>query len=245
MLDNKVCLITGGAKGIGRSIAELFAVNGAIVYVNDIDTELLTEWIEDFSTDKDVKIFPLPFDICNFQETKAAIIKIKSEVGKLDVLVNNAGLISYEYLSMVDFNFARKMFDVNVFSVINLMQLALRLMKAGGGSIINMASMVAVKGVKGQLSYSASKGAVISLTKSAAKELSEFKIRVNAISPGMVATERLKNISTDKFADKINDIGFKRMAEPDEIAQLALFLASDNSSYITGQIIGVDGDIHL
>ena len=109
------------------------------------------------------------------------------------------------------------------------------------GSIINMASMVAVKGAKGQLSYAATKGAVISATKSAAKELANDKIRVNAIAPGMVGTERFKNVLQEKFSEKINDIPFGRLAEPEEIAKLCLFLASDASSYITGQVIGIDG----
>ena len=113
------------------------------------------------------------------------------------------------------------------------------------GSIINMASMVGVKGAKGQLSYSATKGAVVAATRSAAKELAENHIRVNAIAPGMVGSERFKAVLAEKFAQKINDIPFGRLAEPEEVAQLCLFLAADSSSYITGQIIGVDGGVVL
>ena len=109
------------------------------------------------------------------------------------------------------------------------------------GSIINMASMVGQKGSKGQLSYAATKGAVIAATKSAAKELAENKIRVNAIAPGMVGSERFKAVLEEKFAQKINDVPFGRLAEPNEVANLCLFLASDQSSYMTGQIIGIDG----
>ena len=105
--------------------------------------------------------------------------------------------------------------------------------------------MVGVKGAKGQLAYSATKGAVISITKSAAKELAEFNIRVNAIAPGMVATDRFKNVIENKFEDRISDVGFGRMAEPEEIADAYVFLASDMSRYITGQIIGVDGGFIL
>ena len=145
-------------------------------------------------------------------------------------------------MSMIDYDRFRKMFEVNVIALVNLMQLVGRVMQRQlSGSIINMASMVAVKGAKGQLSYSATKGAVISATKSAAKELANYKIRVNAIAPGMVGTERFKNVLQDKFSEKINDIPFGRLAEPEEIANLCLFLASDASSYITGQVIGIDG----
>ena len=173
---------------------------------------------------------------------KDLIVRIKKEHGHIDILVNNAGLITYELMSMIDYDKLRKMFEVNVIALINFMQLTARVMsRQQGGSIINMASMVAVKGAKGQLSYSATKGAVISATKSAAKELACDKIRVNAIAPGMVGTERFKDVLENKFSDKINDIPFGRLAEPEEIANLCLFLGSDKSAYITGQVIGIDG----
>lgn len=189
-----------------------------------------------------VLINNLIVDICDFAAVKKAVVDIKKAHGKIDILVNNAGLISYELMSMIDYDRFRKMFEVNVIALVNLMQLVGRVMqRQQNGSIINMASMVAVKGAKGQLSYAATKGAVISATKSAAKELANDKIRVNAIAPGMVGTERFKNVLQEKFSEKINDIPFGRLAEPEEIAKLCLFLASDASSYITGQVIGIDG----
>jgi 3-oxoacyl-[acyl-carrier protein] reductase len=115
------------------------------------------------------------------------------------------------------------------------------MMRQKKGSIINMASMVGEKGAKGQLSYSATKGAVIAATKSAAKELAEYNIRVNAVAPGMVGSERFKKVLQDKFQQKINDIPFGRLAEPEDIANAYLYLASDDSSYMTGQILGIDG----
>lgn len=136
------------------------------------------------------------------------------------------------------------MFEVNVVALIYLMQLVGRVMqRQQGGSIINMASMVGQKGAAGQLAYSATKGAVIAATKSAAKELATSKIRVNAVAPGMVGTERFQNVLKEKFNEKINDVPFGRLAEPEEVANLCLFLASDASSYITGQVIGIDGGI--
>ena len=147
-------------------------------------------------------------------------------------------------MSMIDYERFRKMFEVNVVSLIYLMQLVGRVMqRQQNGSIVNMASMVGLKGAAGQLSYSATKGAVIAATKSAAKELAASKIRVNAVAPGMVGTERFKNVLQEKFSEKINDVPFGRLAEPEEIANLCLFLASDASSYITGQVIGIDGGV--
>lgn len=236
MLKGKVALVTGAARGIGRAIAEKFAVNGAKVYAADIRAEDLA-W-----ADGHVSIVPLVLDICDFAAVKNAVMEIKKAEGRLDVLVNNAGLITYELMSMIDYDKLRRMFEVNVIALIHLMQLVARLMaRQGGGSIVNMASMVGEKGAAGQLSYSATKGAVIAATKSAAKELATVKVRVNAVAPAMVGTDRFKAEMESRFADKIKDAPFGRLAEPNEIADACLYLASDMSSYVTGQILGVDG----
>lgn len=237
-LSHKITIITGAGAGIGRATAQLFAQEGAVVYAADIKG---LEWISPDSSGEG-KIIPLQLDICDFTAVKNAVMSIKKEHGRIDVLANIAGLISYELMPMINYDFFRRMIEVNVVALINLMTLVSRIMqRQQSGSIINMASMVGVKGAKGQLSYSATKGAVISATKSAAKELAEQHIRVNAIAPGMVGSERFKAVLEEKFAQKINDIPFGRLAEPEEIAQLCLFLASDSSSYLTGQVIGIDG----
>lgn len=236
LLKDKIAIITGACRGIGRAIAELYAAEGAVVYAMDIREDDL-DW-----TKGNDKVNGLVLDICDFAKVKESVMAIKKTHGKIDVLVNNAGLISYEMMSMIDYDKFRKMIDVNVVSLIHLMQLVARVMsRQQSGSIINMASMVAVKGAAGQLSYSATKGAVISATKSAAKELANSHIRVNAIAPGMVGTERFKAVLEEKFSQKINDIPFGRLAEPKDIANAALYLASDMSLYVTGQVLGVDG----
>lgn len=236
LLENKVAIITGAGRGIGRAIAEKYASEGAVVYAADIREDDL-KW-----TDGNDYVHGVVLDICDFAAVKSCVMAIKKEHGHIDVLVNNAGLISYEMMSMIDYDKFRKMLEVNVVSLIHFMQLVGRVMaRQQSGSIINMGSMVAVKGAAGQLSYAASKGAVISATKSAAKELADNHIRVNAIAPGMVGTERFKAVLEEKFSEKINDIPFGRLAEPEDIANAALYLASDMSSYVTGQVLGVDG----
>lgn len=238
LLINKVTLITGAGAGIGKATAQLFADEGAIVYAFDIKG---LEWIEN-AHQNGGKIIPVELDICDFSAVKNKVLSIKKEHGHIDILANIAGLISYEMMPMIDYIKFRKMLDVNVVALIHLMSLASRIMtRQQSGSIINMASMVGMKGSKGQLSYAATKGAVIAATKSAAKELAEHHIRVNAIAPGMVGSARFKAVLEEKFAQKINDIPFGRLAEPEEVANLCLFLASDQSSYLTGQIIGIDG----
>lgn len=237
-LINKIILVTGAGAGIGKATAQLFANEGAVVYAVDIKG---LEWIQGASA-SDVQLIPMELDICDFGAVKTAVMTIKKEHGRIDVLANIAGLITYELMPMIDYDRFRKMLDVNVVSLVHLMSLVSRIMmRQQSGSIINMASMVGEKGAKGQLSYAATKGAVIAATKSAAKELAEYHIRVNAIAPGMVGSERFKAVLEEKFAQKINDIPFGRLAEPEEVAKLCLFLASDQSSYVTGQIIGIDG----
>ena len=238
LLENKVALVTGAGAGIGKATAKLFAEEGAAVYALDIKG---LEWVGS-APDGNGGIRPIELDICDFGSVKNTVMNIKKEHGRIDVLANIAGLISYEMMPMIDYDKFRTMLDVNVVALVHLMALVSRIMtRQQSGSIINMASMVGVKGSKGQLSYAASKGAVIAATKSAAKELAESKIRVNAIAPGMVGSERFKAMLEEKFAQKINDVPFGRLAEPDEVANLCLFLASDQSSYMTGQIIGIDG----
>lgn len=238
MLKEKVCIITGAGAGIGKATALLFAQKGAIVYALDIKG---LEWVSEMKLESG-EIHPVEVDICDFSAVKDLVMNVKKAHGHIDVLANIAGLISYEMMPMINYDKFRTMLEVNVVGLIHLMSLVSRVMtRQQSGSIINMASMVGVKGSKGQLSYSATKGAVISATKSAAKELAESKIRVNAIAPGMVGSERFKSVLAEKFSQKINDVPFGRLAEPEEVAQLCLFLASDASTYMTGQIIGVDG----
>lgn len=246
LLENKVCLITGCAKGIGKKIAERFASDGAIVYANDLLEGTMDDWAKDLSAECNTFVIPLYFDICDFEAVKRAVIQIKKEQGRIDVLANNAGIVTYEPLLLIDFEKLRKMFEVNVIAMIHLIQMVSKLMtRQKSGSIINMASIVGVKGAKGQLAYSATKGAVVSITKSASKELAEYNIRVNAIAPGMVATERLMNEMKGRFDDRINNIGMGRFADPTDIADAFSYFASDRSQYVTGQILGVEGSFAL
>lgn len=246
LLENKVCLVTGTNKGIGHAIVEAFAKQGAIVYAHARTPGCIDEWAETLSTTYETKVVPVYFDLTDLAAARKSVMAIKTTDNRIDVLINNAGMVTYEMIPMVQMDTFRSMIEVNIVGTFNLLQIVSRIMtRQKSGSIINMASIVADKGAKGQVSYATTKGAVIAMTKAAAKELAPMQIRVNAVAPGMVGTTRFKAVFEKSFKERLNDIGMGRLAEPEEIADMCVFLSSDMSSYVTGQIIGVDGSTEL
>lgn len=241
LLSNKVCVVTGAGRGIGKAIASLFASEGAFVYVNDINKDITDQWISESLFRENLE--SLCFDITSQSCINKNLLHIKRQQKKIDVLVNNAGIEYNEMLGMISTENMQKMFNVNVFGTVMMLQATSRLMKrqSHGGSIINISSLVGLHGNPGQLVYSATKGAVIALTKSAAKELAPYKVRVNSIAPGLTQTEMMKAADYDKLQGRINNIAMGRLAQPEDIANGCLLLASDYSDYISGQILSVDG----
>ncbi|MCH5275686.1 MAG: SDR family oxidoreductase [Lachnospiraceae bacterium] len=245
ILEDKVCLITGASRGIGQKTAERFVEEGGIVYANARSKGCLEEWAGQITARTTGQIIPVYFDMTKSEEIKQAVMRIKKEQGRVDVLVNNAGMVTNEVLGTISIDKMREMFEVNVFGLTELTQLiATRfMMKQKSGSIVNIASVVGVEGSRGQAAYSASKGAVIALTKSMSKELAPHNVRVNAVAPGMIATDRIKTTIKDVYKDRIPSIGMGRLGTPEEIADACLYFASEQSSYTTGQILVIGGNI--
>jgi len=245
-LEHKTALITGSNKGIGFAIVEEFLKEGCTVYAGIRNVHEISENLQQLKQEHTQSLHIIELDVTQPESCKSALMAMKKEQGKIDILVNNAGLVSYELVPFINFDHFERLLQTNVIGLMRMCQLVSRLMtREKSGSIINISSIVSVKGAAGQASYAASKGAVNAFTLSLAKELATSHIRVNAVAPGMVATDRLKAVAEEKFSDKVNQIGLGRMAEPNEIAKICLFLASEESSYVTGQIIGADGSLNI
>lgn len=243
LLTDKVCLITGASSGIGFAIAKLFALNGAVVYVNS-SKEDKVDWAVSIIREesKNERVFALSFDINDYETVSDGIRKVYSLHKKIDVLVNNAGIAPSGLTGFTDPKVIESTFNTNVLSLINITQLAVKLMlRKGSGSIINLSSIMGINGASGMSSYSASKAAVIGFTKSLSKEVASKNIRVNAIAPGFIDTDMARGIDEKLYEERLSSIGMKRIGSPEDVANMALFLASEMSSYITGQVIGVDG----
>ncbi len=241
LLKDKVCIVTGAARGIGREIATLFAGEGARVIVNVRREGSADQWVSESPYKDNLDV--MCFDIVDEAASRSAVMEIKKKYGHIDVLVNNAGVEFNELIGMISRDNMEKMFSVNVYGTINMIQIVSRVMSRNpnGGSIINISSMVGLRGNAGQLVYSATKGAVIALTKSAAKELAGKKIRVNSIAPGITQTGMMEQADIEKLQGRIGNICMGRIAQPGDIAGGCLLLACDYAAYISGQVLPVDG----
>ncbi len=243
VLTEKNVIITGARRGIGRVILELFAENGANIWAccRTEDEEFESE-LREIADKNGVWITPVYFDLSDEDSVKSGIQQIIKEKKPIDVLVNNAGIAFGGLFTMTSLSKLREVFQINYFAQVQIMQLILRvMMKQKSGSIINMASIGGIETTPGYLAYGSSKAALIYATKTASHEVGQYGIRVNAIAPGMTETDMGSYKSQEEIDRILERSSLHRKADPKEIAECALFLASDKSSFITGQVLIADG----
>ncbi|WP_142413648.1 3-oxoacyl-[acyl-carrier-protein] reductase [Hathewaya massiliensis] len=242
MLKGKVAIITGGSRGIGRAIALKLASLGANIVINYRKyNESVEETLKEIKA-KDVEALGFEVDSSDFNSVEKLVKDTLNHFGRIDILVNNAGITKDTLLMRMSEEDFDKVIDVNLKGTFNFVKHITPIMlKQREGRIINISSVVGIVGNAGQLNYASSKAGVIGLTKSLAKEVGSRGITVNAIAPGFIKTD-MTEVLSDKVKEHINSqIPLKRMGEPEDVANMVAFLASQQSSYITGQVINVDG----
>jgi len=242
LLKDKVALITGASRGIGRAIAQKFAQQGAQVAFTFLSSVEKGKALEDELSAYGVKAKGYRSDASDFQAAEELAAEVVKEFGKIDVLVNNAGITIDGLLLRMSEEQWDQVIRVNLKSVFNLTKaVSKNMIRAKSGSIINLTSVVGIKGNAGQANYAASKAGIIGFTKSIALELGSRNIRSNAIAPGFIETEMTDAVDPKAIEEWKQQIPMKRGGKPEEVADACVFLASDMSNYITGQVLQVDG----
>lgn len=242
LLDGKVSIITGATRGIGRGIAEKFADEGGHVAFTYVSSDEKAKALEQELESKGVKAKGYKVNAANFEDTTAFVDAVLKDFDTIDVVVNNAGVTRDNLLMRMSEEHWDEVIDTNLKSVFNMTKAVQKtLLRKRQGSIINMASVVGVKGNAGQANYAASKAGILGFSKSVALELGSRNIRCNAIAPGFIETEMTAALDQGMIQQWRDAIPLKRGGTPEDVANLTLFLASDLSTYISGQVINVDG----
>ncbi|MDD6314286.1 MAG: 3-oxoacyl-[acyl-carrier-protein] reductase [Porphyromonadaceae bacterium] len=246
LLEGKTALITGAARGIGKALAMKFAQNGCNVAFTDLKIDDLAKQTEEEVGAYGVKCKGYASNAADFKQTEKVVANILKDFDRIDILVNNAGITKDTLLMRMGEDQWDAVINVNLKSAFNFIHAVLpTMLRQREGSIINMASVVGVHGNAGQANYAASKAGLIALAKSVAQEVGSRKIRANAIAPGFIETAMTAALPEEVRKDWMTKIPLRRGGKPEDIADVALFLASDLSSYVTGQVIQVDGGMNM
>ncbi len=246
MLKGKNAIITGAGRGIGRAIAKKMAACGANVVINYSSSETEANELVKEIAESGAKVLACKADVSNFEQAKALIDFAKDNLGSIDILVNNAGIARDALLMRMGEQDWDAVIDINLKGTFNCIRhCSAIMMKQRSGRIINITSVIGLTGNAGQANYAASKAGVIGLTKSAAKELAGRGITVNAVAPGAIETDMTAELAENVKKAIEDSIPLGRFAHPDEVAETAVFLASDAAAYITGQVIAVDGGMTM
>ena len=242
LLEDKIAVVTGAGRGIGRGIALALAREGAMVVVNYNGSADRAAEVVDTITAAGGKAVSVQCNVSDFEAAKEFYAGIVKEYGRIDILVNNAGISDSTKADAYEDGQFEKVMDLNVNAIFHAVQPAVKIMKEqGGGCILNTSSMVSISGQPGGVAYPASKFAVNGLTLSLARELGPSNIRVNAVAPGITKTDMVAALPDEMIQPLIKTIPLRRVGEPEDVANAFLFLASDMASYVTGEILSVDG----
>lgn len=242
-MDKKVALITGGARGIGKKIAEKFARNGYNIVINYVSEKTDVNKLEsDLSQNGKVEVLCIKCDVTDFDSCQEMVKEAVDKFGKIDVLINNAGITKDNLLMRMKEEDFDKVINVNLKGTFNMTKNVISyMMKKRSGRIVNISSVVGVSGNSGQANYAASKAGIIGFTKSVAKELASRNILANAVAPGFIETDMTDVLSESVKESIYSQIPLKKMGKPEEVANAVYFLGSDENTYITGQVLNVDG----
>ncbi len=244
LLQDKVAIVTGGTRGIGRAISLLFAEEGARVVANFSKNVEAAESLIEEAKAKKLTLGLFKADVTQFDQVKEMVEEVFRGYGRIDILVNNVGLVRDNFLMLMSDEDWDSLLKTNLTSLFYCCRAVIRKMiPERRGKIINLSSISGILGTSGQTNYAATKGGVIGFTKSLARELGPFNIQVNAVAPGLIESEVVSKMPKERVEAIIKSSSLGRMGKPEEVAQAVLFLASDRSSYITGQTLIVDGGI--
>lgn len=246
MLEGKVALVTGASRGIGRAIAIGLAEAGADVVVNYAGSEQAAEEVVRHIEGLGRRSFKVKADVASSAEVEEMVKQTLERFQKIDIMVNNAGITRDNLIMRMKEDEFDQVIDTNLKGVFNCIKAVTRpMMKQRSGKIINISSVVGVLGNAGQANYVAAKAGVIGLTKSAARELASRNIAVNAVAPGFIETDMTDKLTAEQRESMLQQIPFARLGQPEDIARVVRFLASDDSAYMTGQTIHVDGGMYM
>ncbi|UCD55290.1 MAG: 3-oxoacyl-[acyl-carrier-protein] reductase [Candidatus Omnitrophota bacterium] len=245
-LKDKVAIVTGGSRGIGRAIVLEFARQGANVAFNFLKSEDKALKLKKEIEEKGGNILAFRQDVKDYNAIKVMVEGVKSQFGRLDIIVNNAGILRDKALILMEEQDWEEVISTNLSGAFNLIRAAIvTFMKQKSGNIINITSVAGTKGMPRQVNYSASKAGIVGLTKALAKEVGPYNIRVNAIAPGYIDTDMVKDLKEDYKKELLKSIPLNRFGGSEEVAKIAAFLASEQARYITGQVLTIDGGLAM